>query len=105
MATSCRQQLLGGHGATDLENPPRSAAPGSPMSLSDCEAQCEALSGCTGITVAQAGGGKVNCYRKSNIVADQCDKERVSTRTRHHMPECGNSSLAATAGEVMVLPT
>ena len=45
----------GAHGASNLENPPSSAAPGSPMTLAACEEACLALEGCTGITVAENG--------------------------------------------------
>ena len=62
------------HGATDLENPASSAAPGSPMTLAECEAACSAMPGCSGITVQADGSGKVDCFRKADIVADSCDQ-------------------------------
>ena len=62
------------HGATDLENPASAAAPGSPMTLAECEAACSAMPGCSGITVQADGSGKVDCFRKADIVADSCDQ-------------------------------
>lgn len=62
------------HGATDLENPASAAAPGSPMSLAQCESACEEMPGCSAVTVGDAGGGKVNCFRKADVVAQACDQ-------------------------------
>ncbi len=58
------------HGAEDLESPPDASC--GVMSIAQCEAKCEQLAGCTGITVQPASGG-YNCYRKANIHLDQCD--------------------------------
>jgi hypothetical protein len=61
----------GGHGATDMENPPRSSC-GSFDTVAECEAKCTSLSGCTGITV-QNSGGKFDCYRKKDVNIGSCD--------------------------------
>jgi hypothetical protein len=60
-----------GHGATDLENPPRSSC-GNFETVAECEDKCEHTAGCTGVTV-QYEGGKYACYRKSNINISGCD--------------------------------
>jgi len=62
-----------GHGADDLENPPHSATPGSPMSLYECQKKCDETSGCGGVTVVAQPGGLVECYRKANIDIGKCD--------------------------------
>jgi hypothetical protein len=59
------------HGAKDLENPPSSSC--GEMSVAECEQNCEQLSGCTAITVQDAGGGKISCYRKADVQLQQCD--------------------------------
>lgn len=43
------------------------------MSLAACQAKCLSLPGCTAITVSDAGGGNVNCFRKSDVVLQACD--------------------------------
>eukprot|EP00756_Hemistasia_phaeocysticola_P049537 Hpha_TRINITY_DN24036_c0_g1::TRINITY_DN24036_c0_g1_i1::g.130424::m.130424 len=58
-----------GHGARDLETPTGSSC--GTMSVSECKARCDALPGCTGITVLQ-GSGDVPCYRRADIHLTQC---------------------------------
>jgi hypothetical protein len=70
------------HGATDLENPPDSSC-GS-MSLEECQKKCMELEGCTAVTVSPTSDGKVNCYRKADIVLGSCDSGTdFSTWVRH----------------------
>ena len=81
------------HGARDLETPPGSAAPGSPMLLAACENLCVATQGCTAVTVSsssvgpgagnstlqatitpdQARDDEVQCYRRAQIQIQRCD--------------------------------
>lgn len=55
------------HGAKDLETP-ASASCGK-MSIKDCQAKCDQMEGCDAVTIGSDG----SCYRKSNVVPDQCD--------------------------------
>ena len=48
-----------GKGATDLESPPGSNC--GTMSLAACQAKCQAMEGCDGITVQPAAGGDHCC--------------------------------------------
>lgn len=60
------------HGAKDLEHPPGASC--GVMSLEACQAKCRSTVGCDGITVSDAGGGQVNCYRKGSVDLSQCDR-------------------------------
>ncbi|KAL1504359.1 hypothetical protein AB1Y20_010765 [Prymnesium parvum] len=60
-----------GHGAVDLESPPRSSC--GTMPLADCQKKCDQTQGCDGVTVVAQQGGLVACYRKANITLSQCD--------------------------------
>merc|ERR1712013_55731 len=63
-----------GHGATNMENPPDASA--GTMSLYDCQRLCDQTEGCTGIGVSnneKTTPGFINCYRKKDIVIDDCD--------------------------------
>ena len=59
-----------GHGGTDIDDDSIGV-----MDLSECLALCDDLDGCEGVVVENDNGGKgkVNCYRKKNIVMADCD--------------------------------
>ena len=61
------------HGAKDLETP-ASAAAGPPMSMPACQAKCDALPGCTAVTTRAHSPGLVDCYRKADVIPQQCDQ-------------------------------
>jgi hypothetical protein len=44
------------------------------MTLAHCKSACEEMPGCSAVTVGDAGGGKVNCFRKADVVAQACDQ-------------------------------
>jgi hypothetical protein len=68
------------HGATDLEKEVGKSC--GEMSISQCEAKCDELTGCQGITtVATQHSGMVLCYRRGNITVGRCDHNAVGYDT------------------------
>jgi len=68
-----------GHGAVDLESP--AGQPCGEMTLQECEAKCDELDDCQGITTSPADGGKILCYRRGAIVIGKCDHEAMGYST------------------------
>ena len=85
----CRTAGLGencydGHGGTDLENPPSSSC-GNFDTVAECEAKCLELNDCSAVTVQKTADGKQwQCFRKANIVYEECDRgSSFDTYVRH----------------------
>ena len=57
------------HGSTDLETP-ASASCGK-MSITDCQKKCDKMEKCDAVTIGSDG----SCYRKSDVVPNECDTD------------------------------
>lgn len=79
-----------GHGATDLD----SGHGCGMMGVAACQARCDDLLACTGITMA-SGLGNSTCYRRTNIDMTECVDGHYDTWTK---------SVAPTPSPVPVIP-
>lgn len=70
-----------GHGGKDLDNGHGCGT----MSLIDCQAKCNALPACTGVTVA-SGANVTVCFRRGNITLENCVAGQYNTWTRGPSP-------------------
>jgi len=59
-----------GYGATDLEA--RTGYPCGSMTLEQCQAKCDELPACQGITVNQSSPGLILCFRRGDIDLGKC---------------------------------
>lgn len=87
-------------GATDLENPPTSAYPASPLSLEDCQAACDATYGCSAVTVLPLGdgSGSVQCFRRGNTEVPRCASDAAYTTYIRTDPWVRDEGLNCFAG-------
>ena len=70
-----------GHGAVDLD----SGHGCGTMSIAACQAKCDVLLACTGITM-ESGPGNTTCYRRTNIELDACVDGNYDTWTKSVAP-------------------